>query len=89
MQSSRSYDGRSVARHLDTALPVGGCLLGRTHRTPSGGEEEAWMRVNALHRTGLALRARPSLASLGAGERGRSADRAVDGDSVIQLMSEP
>jgi hypothetical protein len=26
---------------------------------------------NALHRTGLALRARPSLASLGAGERGR------------------
>jgi hypothetical protein len=47
------------------------------------------MRVNALHRTGLALRARPSLASLGAGERGRSADRAVDGDSVIELMSEP
>lgn len=28
---------------------------------------------NALHRTGLALRARPSLASLGAGERGRYA----------------
>jgi len=26
--------------------------FGRTHRTPSGGEEEAWMRVNALHRTG-------------------------------------
>jgi hypothetical protein len=26
---------------------------------------------NALHRTGLALRARPSLASLGAGERER------------------
>jgi len=26
---------------------------------------------NALHRTGLALRARPTLASLGAGERGR------------------
>jgi hypothetical protein len=31
------------------------------HRSPN----------NALHRTGLALRARPSLASLGAGERGR------------------
>jgi hypothetical protein len=32
------------------------------------------MRVrpnNALHRTGFALRAQPSLASLGAGERGR------------------
>lgn len=29
------------------------------------------MANNALHRTGLALRAQPSLASLGAGERRR------------------
>jgi hypothetical protein len=35
---------------------VGGCLLGRTHRTPSGGEEEAWMRVNPLQRIGSAGR---------------------------------
>ena len=39
-----------VEPHPDLLLPpgVGGCLLGRTHRTPWGGEEKAWIRVNAL-----------------------------------------
>jgi hypothetical protein len=44
-----------VEPHPRLLLPpgVGGCLLGRTHRTPSGGEEEAWMRVNGIQLAAL------------------------------------
>jgi hypothetical protein len=39
-------------------------LLGRTHRTLPGGEEEAWIRVIAVERTRLARRSARALESM-------------------------